>query len=409
MAFSFRRLVAGVVLGNLASGVLFVVLPLLVLKENSGPLLATLIIVAPLLAQTFASFFWGALSDRLGRRREILVFGAIGAAVLYLAFPLVSPTVLLLLRTLQAALIATSTLVYALTSEGSSGSVGGRLGNMMAWSNVGSLIGLVLVLPLLTLSSLNSVLGWELIGVLASSTALSAVLLGFAGDLPRLRATVSVRNILRFHKGLRIIYLSAAIFPLAVGNYMAYTTLPVYLNDGLGSHGFFGIPMNSFEQLGIFSVATTAVAIPLCVWIGHQVEGVRWRRFALVLTPLGYASFWLAYALTSSYLVFFAIWTVPLYPVLSIAATKELAGITGPEERGRAIGLWNAVYTLGGLLGGTVAGVLLQGGASYANVFLIGTVLAASGAVTLFLVVVRSFHFQFRGPSSTALPNMEPE
>jgi MFS family permease len=387
-------------LSNLASGVLFVVLPLLVLKENSGPLLATLIIVAPLLAQTFASFLWGALSDRLGRRREILVAGALGAAILYVFFPLVSPPVLLLLRTLQAALIATSTLVYALSSEGSTGSVGIRLGNMMAWSNVGSLIGLVVVFPLLTLQNLDSPLGWDLIGVLALATALSALLLASAGDLPRLKATVSLRNILKFRKGLKIVYLSAATFPLAVGNYVAYTTLPVYLNDGLGSDGFFGWPMNSFEQLAIYSIVTTAIAIPLCVWVGPRVEGIRWRRIALVLTPLGYAAFWLSYAFTSSYLVFFVIWAVPLYPILSLAATREITDMTVPEERGRGIGMWNAVYTLGGLLGGTIAGITLQGGDSYREVFLIGTVLSALGAVTLCVVIVKSLQFSFRGPSS---------
>jgi MFS family permease len=392
------------VLSNLASGVLFVVLPLLVLKENSGPLLATLIIVAPLLAQTVAAFLWGALSDRLGRRREILVVGAVGAAVLYLLFPLVPPVALLLLRTLQAALIATTTLVYALTSEGSSGLVGVRLGNMMAWSNVGSLIGLLLILPLLTLQSLNSVLGWELIGVLAVSTGLSAVFLAYAGDLPRSRATISFRNLFKFRKGVKIIYLSLATFLLAVGNYIAYTTLPVYLNDGLGSNGFFGYPMNSFEQLGIYSVATTAVAIPLCVWVGSQVEGIRWRRFALVLTPLGYGSFWLAYALSTSYLVYFAIWTIPLYPILSIAATREITDLTDPEERGRGIGLWNAVYTLGGLLGGTVAGLALQGGASYRSVFLTATALVLLGAVAFALVIAMSFNFQFRGSSVTSSP-----
>ncbi len=402
MAFSFRRLVIGVLLSNIAGGVLFVVLPLMVLRRDSGPLLATLIIVAPLLAQTLASFGWGALSDHLGRRREIMVAGAIGAAVLYLFFPLASPTVLLLLRTLQAALLATSTLVYALTSEGTTGTVGSRLGNMMMWGNVGQLIGVLAVFPLLTLTTLDSTLGWELVGVLSGATALSAFFLATAGDLPRARAEVSLGTVLQFRRQRPVAFLSLATFPLAVGNYAAYTTLPVYLNDGLGKGGFFGMPLSPVQQLGLFTIATTIIAIPYCLWAGDLVEGVFARRLALVLTPLLYAGFWLAYTLSTSYLVFFVVWAIPLYPLLSIAATRELSDLTAPGERGRGIGLWTAVYTLGGLVGGVLAGLALEAGESYQLVFLQATVLAASGALTYGLVIARTLRFRFRDPADRA-------
>lgn len=397
MAFSFRRFTLGVVLSNLASGVLFAVLPLLVLDENSGPLLATLIVVAPLLAQTFASFLWGALSDYLGRRTSVLVVGALGAAALYLTFPFVSPVTLLLLRTAQAALLATSTLVYTLSSEGTKGSVGQRIGGTMMWSNVGSLIGLLIVFPLLGLKTLDGTLGWELIGVLSASTALSAWALSSAGDLPRVSASLSVQDLFKFRERSKVLSLSAAVFPLSLGNYIAYTTLPVFIYGSLGRNGFFGYPMSDIEQLGIYSIVTTAIAVPLCYWVGVRIEGQRWRLHALVVAPVIYTVLWLTYGLStgaaSAYLIFFVLWAIPVYPLLGLAATRELASVTSSEERGRGIGLWNTVYMLGGLIGGTVAGIELEDGVPYGAVFLLGGLLAAVGAIATAAVLKKSWRF----------------
>ena len=121
-SFAFSRLFGGTWLAYTSYGVLLAVLPIAELTEGGGPLLATLVIGAPLLAQTLASWGWGWLADRTGGRRGPLVVATVVQALIFLSFPALTATELFVVRVAQSALIGSVVLATAQATEDPSAS-----------------------------------------------------------------------------------------------------------------------------------------------------------------------------------------------------------------------------------------------------------------------------------------------
>ena len=185
--FSFGFLFGGSWLAYASYGVLLAVLPLAELAEGGGPVLATLVIGAPLLAQTVASWGWGWLADRTGARRGPLVLAALLQAPLFLTFPFVGPLALFAVRVVQSALFGSVVLATTQATEDPSASAAMRLGRLQLAQNGGMLLGVAASFPFLlgTGFHLNSPAGEEPSALLALFTVLAAVLFVRAGDLPR--------------------------------------------------------------------------------------------------------------------------------------------------------------------------------------------------------------------------------
>ena len=373
MPLSYARLALGVTLTNVASGVLYAVLPLVEVNLGGGTLLATLIIALPLLAQTLASFLWGALSDRLGSSRKLLVGGLVGEGLLFLSYPFLPSVALLVVRIAQAGLAAVIILASALATGDDRRSAGRNLGGLGVWGSVGSVVGLLVALPLVMVAhfELRSALGYSLLFVLAACTIAAALVFSTAGEVVRATSRVPWRHVLRFPKGSRVLAYSVSTIPLAVGNYLVYSVLPLYVDDVLGRSGFFGVALNGTTQVVIFTLAAAAAGIPVSTWIGSKVDRVAWRRGMIALTPLVYASLWFAFASTTDYGLVLLLWSLPVFSFLSIALIRELAADSLLSDRGRAIGLWSATYNAGGVAGGVIAGLTLGNPLSFRSLFLL--------------------------------------
>lgn len=405
--FSFRRLALGVLLLNASGGVLYAILPIFEVEQGGGPLLATLIVGAPLSAQILATFLWGALSDRWGRRRELLVGGIIGQSILFLAYPFLDPVGLLAVRIVQVFLGATSTLATTLVTEDSRRSAGEGLGGLSFWGGVGGALGVVAGYPFLGGAEFRSTspAALALFLLLAALSAISVGFLYFAGEPARPKAAVPLRDVLEFRSGPWVVRLCLAATIVGVANYVVYTLFPLFVRDILApqSTGFYGAALNPAQQLALLSLGAGLGGVVVSPLTGRLVERESVRRRLFLAAPVLYAVLWLGFALIRSYAVIFLIWSIPAAIFFQIPLTRELAALTPKEERGRAVGLFGATYSLGGLVASFGAGLAVGRGLSFAAMFEAAALIDLAGFLALGWIVRRG-----GGMPASATPSPPP-
>jgi MFS family permease len=390
-AFSFTKLVAGVLLLNASSGVLFAVLPLFEVQEGGGPLLATLIVGAPLLAQILATFLWGTLSDRWGRRREFLTGGVLGQSVLFLAYPFLGPTGLLVVRIVQVFLGAASSLATTVATEDPARPAGHGLGNLSFWGGVGGVLGVVAGFPFLGGAEFtsHSTAAVELFVLLTVLSVASVLCLAFSGELRRLKGAVRLREALSFRSGPWVLRLSLASGIVGIANYTVYTLFPLFVRGVLAPQGqaLFGAVLNPTQQLALLSIGAGLGGVLASPITGRWVEGPRRRRRLFLGAPIVYALLWVGFALVHSYAAIFLMWAFPAAIFFQIPLTREIAALTPTEERGRAVGLFGAAYSFGGLIGAFAAGLGVQAGVPFSTMFLTSAAVDIIGFLALLFVV----------------------
>ena len=282
--FSFARLFGGTWLAYTSYGILLAVLPLAELSEGGGPILATLVVGAPLLAQTVASWGWGWLADRTGARRAPLVIATALQVPLFATFPLVGPVGLFTVRIVQSALFGALVLATTQATEERTASAAFRLGRLQLAQNGGMLLGLVTSFPLVVVTGFHlvSVAGWELSGLLAVFTMAAAVVFAFVGDLPRSSpsAVASPFTPVSHPKVFRLAGATAAVSTM---RYMIVTAVPVYLATTLGKNGFFGIPANTTAQLAVWLAISSALNLLVSPFSGRWAESTINRRRSLLV------------------------------------------------------------------------------------------------------------------------------
>lgn len=371
---------------------LFAVLPLLEVQEGGGPLLATLIVGAPLVAQILATFLWGMLSDRWGRRRELLTVGVLGQSALFLAYPFVDPVGLLLVRIVQVFLGAASALATTVATEDPTRSAGHGLGNLSLWGGVGGVLGVVAGYPFLggAAFTARSSAALELFVLLTVLSVASVVCLALSGELGRRTEEVPLRRALRFRSGPWVLRLSLAAGVVGLANYTVYTLFPLFVQGVLAPQGqaLFGATLNPTQQLALLSIGAGLGGVLVSPVTGRWVEAERRRRRLYLAAPLVYALLWVGFALLHSYAAIFLIWSIPAAIFFQLPLTREIAGLTRPEERGRAVGLFLAAYYLGGLFGSVAAGLGVEAGVSFAAMFLASAGVDVLGFLVLLAVVL---------------------
>ena len=387
--FSFGHLFGGTWLAYTSYGILLAVLPLAEISEGGGPLLATLVVGAPLLAQTLSSWGWGWLADRTGARRGPLVLATALGAPLFATFFLLGPLDLFAVRIVQSALFGSVVLATTQATEDRSASAAFRLGRLQLAQNGGMLLGVAAALPLLLTTGfrLDSPAGEGLSFLLAAFTLLAAAVFAFAGDLPRPDVPAE-RTPFSPTSHRSVFRLAGATTAVSTARYVAMTAIPVYLASTLGREGFFGLSLNTTAQLAIWVAVSSTFNLLASPFSGRWAERAGTRRRGLLAFSLLYAAIWAAIALAPTYAVVFAVWCLPVAVFFTVATVREAAYQSGPAERGRAVGLLTAAFNLGGLLGGAVAGLLLSAAIPAPTVFLVAA-LGSLGAALCFVPGLR--------------------
>jgi MFS family permease len=399
--FSFPRLFAGAWLGYTTYAVLLAVLPLAELSEGGGPLLATLVIGAPLLTQTLTSWGWGWVADRTGARRGPLSLAMAAQTPLFALFPVLTAPELFVVRLLQSAFFGAVVLATTQATEDPLASSAIRLGRLQIATSGGMLAGILVALPLLLQPNfrLGSVGGWELSALLAVLTALSAIFFAAAGELPRPSVSPGRRPLGPSYTP-ELLRLGGATVAVSTIRYIPVTAIPVFLAAGLGADGFFGIPMNVTAQLAIWLGVASALSLLAAPLSGRLAVRAGSRRRGMLAIAIVYAAAWTVLFLFPFYPVTFGIWVFPLSVFLVVATVQEAASLSSREYRGRAVGLVSASFNLGGLLGGAIAGILLLLGAGIGLVFLVAAV-GGCAAAGLFLPRVIRLPYTAAGPRTS--------
>ncbi len=383
--FSFGHLFGGTWLAYTSYGILLAVLPLAELSEGGGPLLATLVIGAPLLASTLSAWGWGWLADRTGARRGPLVVAMVLQVPLFVTFPFLGPLGLFTVRVVQSALFGAVVLATTQATEDRAVSAAFRLGRLQLAQNGGMLLGVAAAFPLLVEAGfrLDTAAGEELSLLLVAFTALAALVFARAGEPPR-PSTPPVPASFAPSSHPRVFWLAGATTAVSTARYVAVTAIPIYLASTLGRDGFFGLPMNPTAQLALWVAFSSALNLFAAPFSGRWAETSATRRRGLLAFSLVYAAIWALIAFSPTYLVVFAVWILPVAVFFTVASVREAAHLSGPLERGRAVGLVTAAFNLGGLLGGAAAGLLLAAAVPVPTVFWV----SAGGSLAAALLFV---------------------
>ncbi len=409
-----------------SDGIATPLIPLLALAHfRASALVVVLIIASSAISQVPFTILWGNLSDRVAHRKYFLVgsFAASGASIVAMSFAtdissffwlnvaegLASAAsapigTMLLLETRQKRWWPEDIGLFGLISG--IGTTGGlALGFLwlfvfgFQWPQVQVMTALLILSGALAL--LGALIAWAWIEEPArrlDRRSLADLLSGHRGVVERLRHmrtwTLNIVELTRSKSeklpGREALFL-AALGVMSAGFFMFYGPFPVFLIQRAG-----------FSNASVFvaylgsSAATTA----LFYHSGKAVEtrsakqvflGSLAGRIVVMLLFVpgaaflyfGLGTFGLAGYLTGLNALMGVTWAF-----ISTASTLFLVRLVGRSSRGRALGLYNAIAGLGGLLG-TLAGGFLYVGVGVHATYLLA---AATVAVGTILLVPIPFH-----------------
>ena len=256
----------------------------------------------------------------------MLTGGVLGQSILFLTYPFLGPTGLLVVRIVQVFLGAASTLATTIATEDPVRSAGQGLGSLSLWGGVGGVLGVIAGFPFLagTEFKSHSAAAVGLFALLALLSGASVVCLALSGDLARSRAIVRVREALRFRSGPWVVRLSLASVIVGIANYTVYALFPLFVRNVLSSEGagLFGATLNPTQQLALLSIGAGIGGILISPATGRWVERPRLRRWLFLAAPLVYALLWVGFALLHSYAAIFLIWSFPAAVLFQLPLTR---------------------------------------------------------------------------------------
>ncbi len=328
-------------------------------------------VTAHFLAYVVFAFLWGALSDRIGRRKPFIVLGLTAGSVFYLAFTLITDLPLLYLARFIEGGFSVMAVSLIMTS-GLDIAPSGRMGMTMGVVTLAMLLGNAVGAPLGgVLGNLSVFYPFYLGAALYLIGVALALALPETPILTRPETLGQALGVLREERRLAIPYAYALVERLTVGFFVG--VFPVLISEK------FGATPGSIGMLqGVF-LALFALLSPL----GGLVAD-RWGR----IWPLTLAT--IAYGIVISLVG--VVGEGALIPVMALGGicgailyppTIALCGDFAPEgKRGVAMGGFNVFGSIGFAIGPVLVGLIgdLYGGpASTAAVGLVCVVTALVG------------------------------
>lgn len=296
------------------------------------------------LALVIMTFVWGAVSDRLAKRKNIIIYSNLFASAFYFFFPFADIIQLTILRGIQVFFSASWILAYALATEYRPKAKGEIIGIFTLFNSIGWGIGSFMAGFIYAFDITWFFFIAGLLSVLAALTLLPA------SDPPLEKMDREpISSIFNLKNRSEILMLCYTVLVLVMGSYMVFTLFGVYLEVR-------GIPI---PAIGVVVALSGLPAAALSSTVGKMCDKYGSKRILLISIAL-YFFIWLVYGVLDNVWIVIALWLVPAYTFYTISSHAMISDLTPSSERGRGIGLLNSFYYIGAFIGAILSGAIAE-------------------------------------------------
>ena len=310
--------------------------------------LLTVALAIPALVTMLSVNVWGALSDRINKRRPFMVLGFFSYAATFMFTSFVSSYAQYLIVVSIGAAFSSAALPMGqayLTDRTSK--KGETLGYFLMAQSAGWFFGALFSGLVYTPETMFAL--YRVAALLSGGAAISSVFLVKENPLKRLKdeSRTGFSALLK-RRGMVILVLAAAVS--ALGMHSIAGLMAIMITDELGG---------PFAYVGYANAAATLIAVLITAYVGKIVDK-RGPVLVLVVAYFSYILFAIGFAMVTSPEVALILWALPIYPLSSTAAFALAARISGESERGRAMSLVNGAQNLGMVIGPLVGGFFAE-------------------------------------------------
>ncbi|MDF1538899.1 MAG: MFS transporter [Candidatus Thorarchaeota archaeon] len=321
------------------------------LKDELGVLnfvMLTVIWSIPSFVTILAVNFWGATSDRRGRRKPFMTIGFAGFSGTFLLLSFVQSSMEFLLITAAGAVFSAAAIpagqALATTATEKKGE---RLGWMLVAQSAGWFVGAFgsgFLYDIIGMFNLYRIAG--LVCILA--TVICALVVKDVTIAPsEIRKRSSTLTILRI-PGMARLAMAAGMSSMGI---VSITSLmAIMIVDELGG---------ATAYVGLANASATLLAVFITGYIGKVIDQ-RGPAGILMGAYASYAIFAVGFALVGDPLAAALLYALPIYPLSNTAAYAFAALLSGDEERGSAMGLVNGAQNAGNAIGPLVGGFFAE-------------------------------------------------
>lgn len=341
-----RFILAATALNSFTLGMLYPVLAIHTFGMGRSLFYVGVVSALPYLGQILMGLAWGHLSDRLGARKGVIAATTAVGSLLFLLYPLAGTIELLLLvRFLQVAFLASIALIYTLaTEEDSTYSRGvAKVGMASGFGGVlGGALGTLIYSPAFL---------WPFFIVCALTGLLSALMVlpvrerPAAGQFPGGGPAGGLGFIFRGHIARLLLFTVLLMW----GASLVYSLFPVYLGTLSVPTPLIGPITGSAALTGAFAMAPAG---RLCEKHG--------RRAVLLGAAAAYLATWSLFAVVTDAVFLALLWALPVGTFFFVSTAAALSDLTARHRRGRIMGALFGAMALGNLAGSIASGALAE-------------------------------------------------
>jgi len=305
------------------------------------------------LANFIMGFGWGAVSDRIGQRKGILIVGSMVGGAFFFIIPFLGIEGLILIRGVQVIFLACWVLSAALITEfmpeaKGSGVARYYLFMSMGWFIAGMLSG--------TIYRYDVHLFFYLIGTVA---ILQGLILIPMVEPRRKMATFTFKSVFALNQIRDIKLLFITVFLLALGTMVWMVMIPVYFVEEL----------NYTEDITAVIIAWSSIPFLLTITLIGQLCDRFGRKKVFFISIFMYMAMFAGFALQLDLFWILTLWIMPSYGLLLVSSTAMVADLTDPHERARGVGLQAGAVNLGSFIGAILGGAIFAWTDSYPILF----------------------------------------